>query len=133
MSLFRNEEFDVVFSNSVIEHLGEYPQQRRMADEVRRAGKRYFLQTPNRYFPLEPHFFFPFFQFLPVSVRVWLLSRFHLGWHKRGLDRRTAERIVMGDSTAHGERIARVISRRADLEGEAVGIDKVICGNPGVG
>jgi hypothetical protein len=77
---FESQSFDVVFSNSVIEHVGGFKQQKQMADEVMRVGKRYFIQTPNLYFPIEPHFVFPFFQFLPVPVRARLLSRFDLGW-----------------------------------------------------
>lgn len=73
MTRFADDQFDVVFSNSVIEHVGDFADQQRMAQEIRRVGRRYFLQTPNRYFPIEPHFFFPLFQFLPVAVRVLLL------------------------------------------------------------
>jgi len=51
-----------------------------MANEVARIGKQYYIQTPNRYFPIEPHFVFPFFQFLPISIRVWLVQNFKLGW-----------------------------------------------------
>jgi hypothetical protein len=84
MGQFRAGEFDVVFSNSVIEHLGTLNEQRWMADEIRRVGKRYFVQTPNRYFPLEPHFLVPFFQFLPLRMRVQLVRRFDLGWYGMG-------------------------------------------------
>jgi hypothetical protein len=75
--------FDVVFSNSVIEHVGSYDQQRAMASEIRRVGKRYWVQTPNKRFPLEPHFLFPFFQYLPTSVRAQMVHRFDVGWYKR--------------------------------------------------
>jgi len=83
LSLFADASFDVVFSNSVIEHVGNLSHQRRMAQEIRRVGRRYFLQTPNYYFPIEPHFLFPGFQWLPLETRAWLLHHFDLGWYKR--------------------------------------------------
>ena len=89
-----DQSFDVVFSNSVIEHVGNIGDQEQMAREVRRVGKRYFVQTPNKYFPLEPHFLFPFFQFLPLGVRIWLLRNFNLGWIARTPDPTEARRIV---------------------------------------
>jgi hypothetical protein len=86
--------FDVVFSNSVIEHVGTFQDQLKMAREVRRVGKRYFVQTPNKYFPLEPHFHFPFYQFLPLSVRVFLLRNFKLGWIPKTPDAGKARELV---------------------------------------
>lgn len=80
LSQFGDGSFDLVFSNSVIEHVGGFADQQRMADEIRRVGLRYFVQTPNRYFPIEPHFLFPGFQFLPERTKVFLLKRFQLGW-----------------------------------------------------
>jgi hypothetical protein len=76
---FENKHFDVVFSNSVIEHLFTLQNQQKMASEVRRVGKNYFIQTPNYYFPIEPHWLFPFFQFFPFDIRVWLTQNFNLG------------------------------------------------------
>jgi SAM-dependent methyltransferase len=80
---FRDREFDVAFSNSVIEHVPPEDQQR-FADEVRRVSARYFVQTPNKWFPIEPHYQLPLFQFLPRRVRKWLNGRFALGWQPRG-------------------------------------------------
>ena len=83
MPQYQNKSFDVVFSNSVIEHVGSYDDQRRMANEVQRVAKRYFVQTPNKRFPLEPHFLFPFFQYLPSGIRAQMVHRFDVGWYKR--------------------------------------------------
>jgi hypothetical protein len=91
---FADGEFDVVFSNSVIEHVGDHTAQRRMADEIRRVGRSYYLQTPNRYFPVEPHFLFPFFAVLPRAVRTWLVRHFDLGWRTRQPDARAARALV---------------------------------------
>lgn len=75
--------YDVAFSNSTIEHVGGLREQKRFAQEVMRVGKRYFVQTPNFYFPIEPHFLLPGFQWLPVRLRALLHSRLTLGWCER--------------------------------------------------
>lgn len=79
----KNQEFDVVFSNSVIEHVGDYQQQSQMVEEIKRLGKRYFIQTPNYFFPIEPHFLFPCFQFFPLDLKVFILLNFGAGWYKK--------------------------------------------------
>lgn len=96
LSEVRDNQFDVVFSNSVIEHVGDYSHQKRMAQEVRRVGKRYFVQTPNYFFPIEPHFLFIGFQWLPLSVRVFLITYFRLGWMERVSDPIEAREVVEG-------------------------------------
>jgi hypothetical protein len=80
MSRFGDREFDVVFSNSVIEHVGGLREQERMARECVRVGQRYFIQTPNRAFPMEPHFLIPGFQFLPLAMRARLHQWRRWGW-----------------------------------------------------
>ncbi|MHC0064164.1 class I SAM-dependent methyltransferase [Nostoc sp. UIC 10890] len=94
MANFQSNEFDIVFSNSVIEHVGDYEQQRQMAAEVMRVGKKYFVQTPNLFFPIEPHFVFPLFQFMPINIRVWLLTNFALGWYDKVTDKQLARSIA---------------------------------------
>jgi hypothetical protein len=79
LSAYTDGSFDIVYSNSVIEHLFTKEAQIKMANEIQRVGKNYFIQTPNYYFPIEPHWVFPFFQFLPFSWRVWMTRRFNLG------------------------------------------------------
>ncbi len=78
-----DQSFDVVFSNSVIEHVGTFSEQQQMAREIQRVGKCYFVQTPNYFFPLEPHFFVVGFQYLPIAIRTWLLQHFNLGWFRK--------------------------------------------------
>jgi SAM-dependent methyltransferase len=94
LNQFADGQFDVVYSNSVIEHVGDFEDMRRMANEIQRVGKRYFVQTPYRYFPIEPHFLFPFFQFLPRLARVMLARCFPLGWMGRYSTWDAAERAV---------------------------------------
>lgn len=94
MPQFADGSFDVVFSNSVIEHVGELPAQRRMAEEVRRVGRRYFVQTPCRTFPIEPHFLFPYFQFLPLEAQLFLVRHRRMGWFERTPDPAAALEVL---------------------------------------
>lgn len=78
--LFKDQTFDFVHSNSVIEHVGDMNAMRKFAENTRRLGKRYYMQTPNFWFPYEPHFRFPGFQWLPASVRAYLMTKIKLGF-----------------------------------------------------
>ena len=70
LSEFPDGSFDVVFSNSVIEHLQTFGNQEAMAREVRRLAPVFWVQTPNFWFPVEPHFLTPAWHWLPVAARV---------------------------------------------------------------
>ena len=75
MREFENGSFDLVFSNSVIEHLYTLELQQKMASEILRVGKSYFIQTPNVYFPIEAHYALPFAQFYPKAFLHFMLTQ----------------------------------------------------------
>lgn len=82
---FGDRSFDVVYSNSVIEHVGSRADQEQFAAEIRRVGRGVFLQTPNRWFFIEPHFIAPFVHYLPARAAGTLLRMFSLrAWLRRG-------------------------------------------------
>lgn len=74
LSRFNDNSFDIVFSNSVIEHLYNFENQKKMAKEVIRVGKLYFIQCPNKFFFIEPHFNLPFFQFYPFWMKKIIMK-----------------------------------------------------------
>lgn len=85
--------YDLIFSNSAIEHVGNLRDQLAMSKVVQSVAKYHFLQTPARRFPVEPHFHVPFFHFLPLGLRTVLHQRFHCGFmgrEPRWLDARIA-------------------------------------------
>ena len=73
---FRDGAFDVVFSNSVIEHVGDSESQARFAREAMRVGRRFWVQTPNRWFPVEQHLLTPLVHWLPKSWQRAIVPRF---------------------------------------------------------
>ena len=80
---FGDDSFDVVFSNAVVEHVGGEEEQRRFVAEALRVGRRAFITTPNRWFPIEVHTHLPLVHWLPdaASHRVYDLVR--KPWAKR--------------------------------------------------
>lgn len=99
MPEFEDNAFDIVHSNSVIEHVGSYQNMQRFADETRRVGKHYYVQTPNYWFPIEPHYGVPLFHWLPDTLRIWLSTKTNVGYaqkceFKTALERLDHTRIV---------------------------------------
>ena len=76
---YPDDRVELVFSNSVIEHRGSYEEQQRFASEIRRVGKSYWVQTPNRWFPVEPHLLTPFIHYLPRGIQRYLIRWFTIG------------------------------------------------------
>ena len=107
---YGDREFPIAFSNSVVEHI---PQelQTAFASEVRRVAGRYFVQTPNKWFPIEPHYQLPLVQFLPDRLMRALNSRYSFGWREKGrwepvtlLSERDMRRLFP-DAEIHRERV----------------------------
>jgi SAM-dependent methyltransferase len=72
---FADDEFDLVYCSSVIEHV---PPGRRgaFAAELKRVGRGWFVQTPAYSFPIEPHSLLPGAHWLPRALRkrYWRLG-----------------------------------------------------------
>lgn len=114
-------DYDMVFSNSLIEHVGGAYRRRLLAGVIRAAAPRHWVQTPYRYFPVEPHYLFPGYQFLPVAGKAWLAQRWPL-IHTRDADwaagvgtaldvelvGATEMRYLFPEATLHRERLAGV-------------------------
>lgn len=75
-------DYNLVVSNSLIEHVGGYQRRRELAHVVMAAAPAHWVQTPDRYFPIEPHYLAPGFQFLPVRARAAAVQHWPLG-HER--------------------------------------------------
>lgn len=86
MPEFADDSFDFCHSNSVIEHVGSLHNMVRFAAETRRVAAAFYHQTPNLWFPIDPHFGVPFIHWLPKSVRAILLLRYKLGYSSRSPD-----------------------------------------------
>jgi hypothetical protein len=83
---FEPGSFDIVFSNSTIEHLFTYDAQKKMADGIRALADVYYVQTPNFWFPIEPHFLAPAWHWTPKSIRVEILRRTKVGHRGKSPD-----------------------------------------------
>ncbi len=80
---FDDDSFDICHSNSVIEHVGDWKRKSAFAREASRVAPAYFHQSPNFWFPWEPHFGVPFFHWLAEPVKLWLALHRSLAWTKR--------------------------------------------------
>jgi hypothetical protein len=89
-----SRRYDLVFSNSVIEHVGGHERRLRFAASVHQLADAHWVQTPYRYFPVEPHWVAPGMQYLPVAARVTIAHRWPLS-HTPAIDRQDAIQSVL--------------------------------------
>lgn len=114
---FRDGQFDICFSNSVIEHVPVHLHQR-MAEEIRRVSRSYYVQTPNFWFPIEPHFLALGLHWIPRKYRTafrwiglhWWITRPPKAEAKQLLEeitllRRTDLETLFPDATIKVERV----------------------------
>jgi len=104
---FEDGSFEIAYSNSLVEHLAP-ADRHRFAAEIRRVAARYWVQTPNRYFPIEPHALLPGFQFLPEPAqrRLWRIGVPHTPYERIELLNATQLRDLFPDAVILRERIA---------------------------
>lgn len=111
LSEYGDGEFDVAFSNSVIEHLFTWDKQVAMARETQRVGRAHWVQTPNFWFPVEPHFHVPAWQWMPIPVRTAILRRCACGMRGPYPDAEQARSAVAEIRLLSGRELARLFPR----------------------
>jgi SAM-dependent methyltransferase len=72
---FRENQFDIVFSNAVVEHVGGQEEQKQFIHELVRVGKKAFVTTPNYHFPIDFHTLIPFVHLLPRRITYWIYKK----------------------------------------------------------
>ena len=94
LAQYADHSFDLVHSNSVIEHVGDWVRMEAFAAECRRLAPRYYVQTPYFWFPVEPHFSSLFFHWRSEQSRARALMRRPHGFSQRATDIGMAMRDV---------------------------------------
>jgi hypothetical protein len=92
--LLDGEKFDFVYSNSLLEHVGGFARRVALAENINRLGTRHWVQTPYRYFPIEPHWLCPGMQFLPLSARITLARHWPLDHTRPATTEEAAESVL---------------------------------------
>lgn len=120
LSDIAEDSFDVVHSNSVIEHVGSWHNKVRMAAEIRRIAPRYYVQTPNYWFPVEPHFRTPLIHWLPRPWQRNLVMRSAHGFHPKAATLDEAD-AILADASLLDEKEMIALFPDARIERERFG------------
>ena len=133
MSEHPDQSFDIVYSNSVIEHLFTFENQQAMAKEVQRIGRAYWIQTPNYYFPIEPHFHYPGWQWLPVETRIKMLMSRRCGQRGPIPEREKAEEMVKEIRLMKGREMRQIFPKATLYKERFFGLVKSFVAHEGLG
>jgi hypothetical protein len=126
-------DVDLVYSNSVIEHVGGHWRRQRYAEGIRAAAPRHWVQTPYRWFPIEPHFLIPWLQHLPRPLQASAVRRWPIGGGRHIHSHEEALAAVLGvellslaeleayfpDSTVQRERYGGLVKSLIAVRGGA--------------
>lgn len=109
LNRYPDHAFDIVHSNSVIEHVGNWHRVDAFAREARRLAPNLFVQTPYFWFPLEPHFIKPLHHWLPKPLRASMWMRFRMGHRGRASDLGDAMRRIDDEPYLLDQRMLRFL------------------------
>lgn len=112
---WEDKHFDIVYSNAVIEHLGNFERQKKMATEIMRVGKSWFVTTPNRWYPFEFHMRLPFVTWLPRNGYIrfgQVISYNHMKRKYMAGIRRDDLRLMTAKDLKHCFPTSRIIKQR---------------------
>jgi ubiquinone/menaquinone biosynthesis C-methylase UbiE len=83
-TLLDDNSFDIVHSNATIEHIGSFDDQISFTEEMLRISKNsIFIQTPNRFYPIDFHTIIPFIHWLPKKIHRKLLKFLNLHFYSK--------------------------------------------------
>ena len=114
--------FDMVFSNSLIEHVGGHARRAELARQIHQLAPRHWVQTPYRYFPLEPHWLFPGMQFMPAAARVRIARYWPLVQSPANIGE--ARRAVLGTELLSATEMREYFPESSILHERLLGITK---------
>lgn len=124
LSKYRDNEFHIAHSNSVIEHVGGWKKMTQFASEIRRVAPNYFVQTPNYWFPIEPHYMMPFIHWLPLPMRINLIFGKKLGNYRKAKSIDEAMSIATDSQLLTGKMLASLFPDANFVEEKFFGCKK---------
>jgi ubiquinone/menaquinone biosynthesis C-methylase UbiE len=112
--------FDLVFSNSVIEHVGNKEDAARFAKEMQRVGRAFYCQTPNKWFPIEPHVGTVFLHWFPWLLEQYIVFRYFTLWGLMHKPDRKSARLAAKDARLLTKRELKALFPGAEIITERV-------------